>query len=356
VDAGSTLGGNPDGGAWLADPAVTGRVLRVCPTGCAYALPSAALAASQNGDTIEIGPGDYVDCGTIAHDDIIVRGLSAPDGGKPRVHSKVCGRKGIFIVQGGSVLIENLELYDAVDPTTNDMNWACIRFDSIATARNLIVRDSYLHDADDGLLGNNISTAPNTLLVENCVFERLGRAGYAHGLYVGTAVDLFVLRNSTVRSNHDDGHLVKSRAKHAVLECDTIAGLQGNNSYEIDLPQGGDALVQHSVVQAGPNLSNTGNTMITFAEENGNNAPHRLVLVDDVLIDDFTSAGKVTVAVAADTSGWAGDRYVGPGAAPTITGAPTGAAAFTGSATRAAAGLPAYDGTMASLPVAPRCR
>jgi hypothetical protein len=214
-------------------------VLQVCPTGCTYALPSAAFAAAVDGDTIEIQYGDYVDCGYLTHDNLIVRGISNASGDRPKVHSKVCGRKGIFVVESGSVLIENLELYDAVDPTTNDKNWACVRLDSVATARNLKLRHCWLHDADDGVLGNNTSTAPNVVVFEDSLFEQLGRDGYAHGMYLGTAVDLFVLRNSVVRSNHSDGHLVKSRALKNIIECNTIAGLEGVNSYGVDLPQGG---------------------------------------------------------------------------------------------------------------------
>jgi len=354
---GSVGGGSGDAGTptiYLADPTVTGHVLQVCPSGCAYTLPSLALAAAIPGDTIEIQYGDYVDCAYVTQDNLIIRGISNASGARPKVHSKVCGRKGIFVVGSASVLIDNLELYDAVDPTTNDKNWACIRFDSAAGARNLKVRNCWLHDADDGLLGNNTSTAPNVVVVEDTLFEKLGRDGYAHGMYLGTAVDLFVLRNSVVRSNHSDGHLVKSRALRNIIECNTIASLEGVNSYGVDLPQGGDATLRDNVIEAGPHLSNSGNFMVNFAEENGNNAPHKLVLTNNWLINDYTVAGKVNLALPADTTGWANNRYVGAGSAPVLTNY-TGPTAFTGFATRAAASLAAYDMTVASLPAPPRC-
>ena len=97
------------------------------------------------------------------------------------------------------------------------------------------------------------------------------RAGFAHGMYLGTSVDLFVIRNSIVRSNHDDGHLVKSRAKQNIIECNTIAGLNGLNSFAIDLPQGGDATVRNNVIEQGPMINNSSNFMINFAEENTSN-------------------------------------------------------------------------------------
>jgi hypothetical protein len=339
---------------YLADPTVTGHVLQVCPTGCTYTLPSQALAAAVDGDTIEVQAGSYVDCAYVTRNNLIVRGVLGAGGVRPRIHSKVCGRKGIFVVQSTSVLLENLELDDAVDPTTQDLNWACIRFDSMAAARDLKVRNCWLHNADNGLLGNNTSTAPNRLVVEDSLFEQLGRGGYAHGLYVGTAVDLFVLRNSVVRSNHDDGHLVKSRAKRNVLECNSIASLEGLNSYGVDLPQGGDAVLRSNVLEAGPRISNSGNFLVNFAEENGNNAPHKLVLVNNALINDYSAQARVNLALTADTSGWSGNTYVGPGGAPNLVNY-TGPVAFVSQPTRAAAGLPPYDMTPASLPAAPRC-
>ena len=340
---------------YLPDPTVTGNILHVCPTGCTYALPSGALAAAVDGDTIEIAFANYVDCSTVTKDNVIIRGVLDGSGARPKVGGKVCGRKGIFVVQSSNVLIENLELADAVDPTTNDQNWACIRYDSLATARNLKIRNVYFHDADNGLLGNGNATAPNVLLIEDSLFERLGRAGYAHGMYVGTSVTQFVLRNSIVRSNHDDGHLVKSRALQNIIECNTISGLNGRNSYAVDLPQGGDAIVRKNVIQQGPMIGNSGNFMINFAEENGDNAPHSLVVQNTYFVNDFTNQGRINVAIAGTaTPGWAQNTYVGAGGSMTLVNS-TGAPSFTNFANRAAASLPAYDGTVASLPPTPRC-
>jgi hypothetical protein len=343
VDGGS---GDPDG---LPDPVVTGHVLRVCAVGCDYTLPSLALAAAVDGDTIEIHSGDYVDCAFITRNNLVLRGVLSDQGLRPKIHSKVCDRKGIFVVQSEAVLIENLELSDAIDPTTTDENWACIRLDSLATARDLKVRNCWLHDADNGLLGNNISTAPNTVVVETSLLEQLGRAGYAHGLYLGAAVDLFVLRDSVVRSNRLDGHLVKSRAKRTVVECSTVAALEGLSSFGIDLPQGGNATLRGNVIQAGTRVSNSGNLMVNFAQENGDNAPHRLLLTDNVFINDFRNQGRINIARPADTSGWANNTYAGTGGSLLLVNY-TGSAVFTNFDSRAAAGFPAYDMTIASLP------
>src|SRR6185295_2165760 len=145
----------------------------------------------------------------------------------------------------------------------------------------------------------------------------------------------------------------KSRAITNIIECNTIAALEGPNSVEVDLPQGGRATIHDNGSQAGPNLSNPGNYMINFDEENGNHAPHVIALFNHPLVNDYGVQRKVNLAVAADTSGWSGNEYVGAGAAPNLIGY-TGPAAFTSFATRGAAGLPAYDTTMGSLPTPPR--
>jgi hypothetical protein len=348
-------GGSSSDGGYLPDPVVTGHVLEVCPTGCTYSKPSDAFNAAINGDTIQIDTGDYVDCGTITKDNIIIRGVLDNMGNRPRMGGMTCGRKGIIIVQGGNTLIENLELHDAVDPTTQDMNWACVRFDSVASARNLKLRNCWLHDADDGLLGNNISTAPNVVVIENSLFEKLGRAGYAHGMYLGTAVDLFVFRNSIVRNNHDDGHLMKSRALQNIVECSTVASLDGLNSYAIDFPQGGNATLRNVVVEQGPNINNGGNFFVNFGEENGNNAPHALTVTDTKFINDYTAQGQINLAVTpVTTNGWATNEYAGAGGSLMVTGG-AGSSSFTNFPSRAAAGLGPYDGGLGSLPSPPVC-
>ncbi len=345
----ATGGGSGHDAGYLADPTVTGHVLDVCPSGCTYSKPSLAFAAAVDGDTIQVGAGDYTDCGTLTANNVIVRGVSDGSGNKPRMGGQTCGRKAIIIVKGNNTLIENLELHDSVDPTTDDENWACVRMDE-PNAYNLKLRDCWLHDADDGFLGTNQAPAHNTVVFENTRFEKLGRAGYAHGMYLGTAVDVFVLRTSVVRDNHDDGHLVKSRAKQNIIECNTIASLNGENSYAIDLPQGGNATVRNNVVEQGPNINNGGNFFIQFGEENDNNAPHSLSVSNTKFINDYGNRrGQINVARPATAIvGWSGNTYVGNAEGMELD--VDAGASFTVFPTRAAANLPAYDGTMNSLP------
>lgn len=349
VDAGGTV--------YLADPVTSGRELRVCPSGCTYTLLSAAVAAIADGDTILIEPGTYDDCATINANNIVIRGLKSASGARPSFGPKVCGRKGILVIGGHDVRIESLELHGAIDTTNTDNNWAGVRLDSNGQIANIQLRDLFIHDCDNGVLGPNISAHPNVLLVESSVFSQLGRAGYAHGLYIGEAPDLFVIRNSTVSSNHDDGHLIKSRAHHSIVECSTVASLNGENSYAMDFPNGGTVEVRNSVVEQGPNINNGSNLFVSFALESGSAAPHRLLLQNNVLVNDYTGVGRARVGgsgSSVDATGWAGNQYVGTGMF-TVEGVTGATGGFTNVSSRTAAGLQAFDGTLATLPSAPHC-
>jgi hypothetical protein len=280
-----------------------------------------------------------------------------PDGSGrlPKIHSKVCARKAILVVQSSHVLIENLEFSNAIDTAGLDENWAGVRLDSTATSFNLKIRNCHFHDSDNGVIGNNGSYIDNRLVIEDSLFEKLGRVGYAHGMYIGSGVKLFVLRNSIVRSNHDDGHLVKSRAHTSLIECNSIVGLEGLNSSAIDLPNGGSITLRNNVLHAGTKVSNSQNYMIQFASENSLNAPHKLVLKENYVVNDFPNQAQFKINIdGVDVSGWADNFYVGAGNGPKFT-RPVVAPAFTNFLSRAQAGLPAYDNTMASLPAPPRC-
>ena len=310
-------------------------------------MPSQALAdsVSMDGDVVEIQGGNYVDCSFIKRNNITIRGTQ-PGGVRPHMHGKVCGGKGIFVVTGHNILIDNLELSDVSDPGTADRNWAGVRIEA-GMGNDIIIRNSYFHDSDNGILGATIDTG--TLVVENSKFEHLGRVGYAHGMYI-SPVGKFVLRNSVVLSNHDDGHLVKTRALSSLIECNLIAGLDGFNSYAVDMPQGGDNMLRNNVIQNGPNASNR-NAFVNFAEENRDNPIQSLTLQNNVLINDKPMAAFIWDVGTPTFNNWAGNIFIGPGV-PFNGNAPS--AGFT-QTTRAAVGLPSYNGSLTSLPAAPFC-
>ncbi len=86
--------------------------------------------------------------------------------------------KGTWLVRGDDVTIENVELSGA---KVADRNGAGIRLEG----RNFTLRNSYLHDNENGLLAGANPTSEVT--IEHCEFARNGAGGgMTHNVYVGS--------------------------------------------------------------------------------------------------------------------------------------------------------------------------
>ncbi len=244
------------GGAIAAPaPAHTSeRVLRVG-SGQTYRAIAAAARAARDGDRVEIAAGEYVgDVARWTQSDLVLRGV----GGRP--HLKAAGRhsegKGIWVIAGDNVLVDNIEFSGARVP---DGNGAGIRFEG----RRLTVRNSFFHDNENGILTGNRADAE--VVIEFSEFARNGAGdGYTHNIYVGRSAS-FVLRGSY---SHDVrvGHLVKSRAAVNQILYNRLTDEEaGSSSYNVDLPDGGRALIMGNLLQQGSRTENP--AMVSFAAE-----------------------------------------------------------------------------------------
>ncbi|HJS21460.1 MAG TPA: tetratricopeptide repeat protein [Steroidobacteraceae bacterium] len=256
--------------ATTADLPAPKRVLRVGP-GQRYQTIAAAADAARDGDLIEIAAGDYV--GDVAHwtqTDLTLRGV----GGRP--HLKAAGRhsqgKAIWVISGDNVLVENIEFSGARVP---NQNGAGIRFEG----RRLTVRNSHFHDNENGILTSNRGDAE--VVIEFSEFARNGFGdGYTHNMYIGHSAS-FVLRGSY---SHDVrvGHLVKSRAEVNQILYNRLTDEEaGSSSYNLDLPNGGRALVLGNVMQQGSRTENP--AMVAFAAESPGGSADRLYMAFNTL-------------------------------------------------------------------------
>jgi hypothetical protein len=267
------------------------RVLRVGP-GQRFKTIAAAAEAARDGDLVEIAAGDYV--GDVAYwgqTDLTIRGV----GGRP--HLAAAGRhsqgKGIWVMSGDNVVVENIEFSGARVP---DENGAGIRFEG----RRLTVRGSYFHDNENGILTGNRDDAE--VVIEFSEFARNGAGdGYTHNIYIGHSAS-FVLRGSY---SHDVrvGHLVKSRAMVNEILYNRLTDEEtGSSSYNLDMPDGGRALVLGNEMQQGSHTENP--SMVSFAAESAGGADDRLyvafntfynVWLDGIFIDNKSAAPAVLV-------------------------------------------------------------
>jgi hypothetical protein len=170
-----------------------------------YTTIGSAVAASQDGDTIEVQAGTYTDDFATVTKNVNLVGVGG------MVHmvadQNVPNGKAILVTDA-NVTIDHFEFSGA---QVADMNGAGIRYEG----GNLTITNSYFHDNQEGIL-----TAPVTngnLSIDHSEFANNGTGdGFTHDIYAG-AIGTFSLTNSYI---HDAnvGHEVKSRAAVSIIE------------------------------------------------------------------------------------------------------------------------------------------
>jgi hypothetical protein len=248
-------------GAAFATPA-TAATLTVGP-GQTYATPCAAIAAAHAGDVIAVdASGNYAgDTCAWSTDGLTVTGVN----GRAKIDLTgvtPAGEKGIFTIEGtASATIENFELSGAAISAADGNNGAGIRHQGL----NLTVRNCFIHDNQDGILGGPATANTGSVLIENSEFAANGAGdGFTHNMYIGDYAE-FTLQYSY---SHDAkvGHLVKSRAYTTYVLYNRLTDEAGGMaSYETDIPNAGTAYVIGNIIEQSATTQNP--TIVTFGEE-----------------------------------------------------------------------------------------
>ena len=97
-----------------------------------------------------------------------------------------------------------------------------------------------------------------------------------------------IFRNNKVLHTKGAGHSFKSRAKKTIIEDNVIASLEGHNSREIDLSNGGEVLIRRNVIEKGPKSENW--QMIGLALEGKPHETNSTVIEDNIFIFDLDSS------------------------------------------------------------------
>ncbi len=232
-----------------------------------------AVAASHDGDVVAVQAGTYLnDSATIYHK-ITLQGV----GGMVKMVATVPPPNGkAILTTDNDVTVDHFEFSGA---KVADRNGAGIRYET----GNLTITNSYFHDNENGLLS---AADPNgTITIKNSEFGHNGNGnGLTHNIYVG------IIKQLTIQDSyfHDAviGHEIKSRALNTTITGSRIQNNAGNASYEIDLPQGGNALIQGNVIQQGPGTSNP--VIIAFGEEANLNPNSSLIVRGNTIVNDKT--------------------------------------------------------------------
>lgn len=240
-------------------------------------LPTLAEAVRQarDGDTILVQAGEYRgDVALIHHKRLTIRGV----GQRPVfiADGRDVEGKAMLVVRDGDVEIDNLEFRGARVP---DGNGAGIRFEK----GRLTLRRCAFFDNQMGVLTANFGDAE--LVIEESEFAQAPQAEspLPHLLYAGRIASLKV-SGSRFQQGHV-GHLLKSRARRTELAYNLIVdGPGGRASYEVDLPNGGDALLIGNVI--GQSAASDNAVVVAYGAE-GKAWPHsRLRLVHNTLINE----------------------------------------------------------------------
>ena len=261
-------------------PAVSGgKIIQVGGNSQVRTIAEAA-AIAQDGDTVVIAPGDYYgDVATWRQDRLTIR---AGAGGRVKLiaaGSHAAG-KGIWVIGGGRVTVEDIDFVGARVP---DRNGAGIRFEK----GHLVVKRCSFKDSENGILTASDPSA--TLEIENSEFGNNGDgSGSTHNLYVG---DIGTLKVTGSYFHHArQGHLLKSRARENWIFYNRLTDeVGGQASYELEFPNGGMAYVVGNIIEQSATTDNS--TVISFGAEGYRSPLNALHLGNNTIVDDRPQGG-----------------------------------------------------------------
>jgi Ca2+-binding RTX toxin-like protein len=266
-------------------------------SGQQFSTISAAVAASHDGDVVQVQAGTYTNDFATINTKITLQGVGG------MVHmvatQPIPNDKGI-LVTNTDVTIDHFEFSGATGPSGND---AGIRYQG----GNLTLTNDYFHDNQNGLLANNTGGV-GTISISNSEFSHNGAGdGYTHNIYVGE-IGKVTIDNSYF---HDAvvGHEIKSRADETVITNSRIADNAGNSSYSIDLPNGGKATISGNVIEQGANGGNP--NIIAYGEEGGLHSGSSLSITNNTVLNDMVGKGTLLWDASGTSASVSGNKVWG---------------------------------------------
>jgi hypothetical protein len=282
-----------------------------------YTTIAAAVAASRDGDIVNVLAGTYVNDFAEIRTKISLLAV----GGQVRMQAQgnIPNGKAILITDT-DITITGFMFTGAKVSDTNGGNGAGIRYQG----GKLVLDNCYFLTNQNGLLGGAVPGG--TITVSNSEFAHNGVAsgpssGFTHNIYVG-AIATFDAENSYF---HDAnvGHEIKSRARVTIVNNSRVVdGPTGTASYSIDLPNGGKATITNNQIEQGPKSQNP--VIISFGEEGGVYAGSALTVQNNLIENDLQSGSARGVQNAATiTAQVTGSRLYGLPAAQLVAGKAT---------------------------------
>lgn len=262
-------------------------------TGMQYSRIADAVAATRDGDTVQVHAGTYYDDYPVVTHKITIQGVG---GMAHLVATKpIPNGKAILLAQN-DLTIDHLEFSGA---KVSSLNGAGIRYEGGA----LTVTNSYFHDNQMNILGGAIPGG--TVRIDHTEFGYTTPSAtiLSHSLYIGHIASLTV--TNSYFHDTSNGHHIKSRADVSTIENNRIVDAAGTSSYSIDLPNGGDGVVRNNVIEQGAHQSNP--AIIHFGGESAPYAGSSLLVQGNTILNHATSSGTAVLnhatTVTAEVSG-----------------------------------------------------
>ncbi len=266
-----------------------------------YTMPSQVSLLVSDGDTVAIDAGVYIsDVAKWTANNLLLKGV----GGMAHLKANGAnyGGKAIWVIAGNNTTVDSIEfsLCSCVD-----QNGAGIRQEGI----NLTVSHCYFHDNEDGILaGDNITS---DIIIEHSEFYNNGFGdGYSHNLYINHVNSL------TFRYNYSHhahiGHELKSRAYNNYILYNRLSNeATGDASREMDLPNGGLAIIIGNEIEQGPNTQNS--NIIGYGLEGLSNPTSEIYLINNTIVNDKTNGSFVNIQNGTSVCKAVNNIFAGPG-------------------------------------------
>ncbi len=233
-----------------------------------------ALAQAQDGDTIELLPGDYIGAPLLIENRrLLIKGV----GKRPVIKGSgpMAPAQGLWLVRGGEVTLENLEFRGA---RSIDGEGSGLRMEG----GRLHLRRVAAYDNEYGLFAAQAEQAE--LRIEDSEFGLAPRVvgGLHHLLNVGR-IHKLTITGSRFQQGFE-GQMIKTRARENIISYNFIHdGQRGGASYEIEIANGGLATILGNVIGQGADSQNP--VLVAYGTEKVGWDKNALVVAHNTLIN-----------------------------------------------------------------------
>ena len=312
--------------------------------GFEYSTLASAIAASQDGDVIQVQAGTYTNDFATITTNITIEGV----GGMVNLVATdpPPNEKGILTIGTEStspdVTLDNIAFSGAAIPDGDGGNAAGVRYQ----AGNLTLNNCNFFDNQDGLLADADPTG--NITINNSEFTDNGNdnppsSGDEHNLYVGDIQQLTV--DNSYFYDPLLGNDIQGRAASTTVENSRIDDPNGTGSYEINLSNGGNDVIENNVVEKGPGAGNA--VFIGFGESGSVYANSSLTVTGNTVLNDYGASATFVWNDTTLSASVADNTTYGLTANQLTEGAATGS----GNTYALQSAEPALDASSPNLPV-----